>query len=148
MHTFEETEAELSHNATPLSETNDDPNEAAKELGLVVVESNSTTLLLDIDSKTAYRQTERLLESLNKNLPDLVHSVHQTTSKSGNLHIYIKLNEPLPLETRLLLQAALGSDPMRELLSYIRTTKGIRKVASVLFETTQAAQHAQQFTNS
>lgn len=47
-------------------------------------------------------------------------SLRTTVSKSAHVHVYIHMDAPLSHETRIALQAALGSDPMRELQSLCR----------------------------
>lgn len=94
--------------------------EAAKEFD--VVQSNNTTLLLDIDTLPALAQFERVLPKVKENFG--VANVERWTSKSGNAHIKIILSEPFPVTVRLALQAALGSDGVRELLSLKRLMNG------------------------
>jgi hypothetical protein len=49
------------------------------------------------------------------------HRIACSPSRSGQgLHVRIRLKEPLPIIDRILLQACLGSDLRRELLSYMR----------------------------
>lgn len=47
-----------------------------------------------------------------------------TRSKSGNTHVSITLLKPMSQIERLFLQTALGSDPVRELLSWGRVRNG------------------------
>ena len=51
-------------------------------------------------------------------------SLRTTVSKSGHMHIYIHMDIPRSFETRIALQVALGSDPMRELQSLMRVWNG------------------------
>ena len=51
-----------------------------------------------------------------------------TTSQSGNKHVYIKLSKTLNYFHAICLQAAMGSDPIREVISVFRDY-------SALFET-------------
>ena len=44
----------------------------------------------------------------------------QTRSHGGGAHIYLRMNVDLPRIERITLQACLGSDPVREMLSLLR----------------------------
>lgn len=91
--------------------------------------SDETTLQLDLDSEEAYgvyfKQVQRLRElellSLDPYLDD---PVTVRRSRNGNRHVIIKLARALPVEERILLQALLGSDPVREALSLARVRAG------------------------
>jgi hypothetical protein len=48
----------------------------------------------------------------------------QWRSKSGNWHVQIHFDEPVPARQRVLLQALLGSDPKREALNLARIHHG------------------------
>ncbi len=44
----------------------------------------------------------------------------KTTSAGGNAHYYVKLDKPMQVLQRMIVQAAMGSDPIREVLSMVR----------------------------
>lgn len=96
----------------------------AERLGCTVEYADDLTLQLDLDGKEAestfYEQYELLVDL--KILPH-THTIWQR-SRNGNSHVTIHLKEPLPVRTRILLQAVLGSDRKRELLSYAGVLKG------------------------
>lgn len=107
----------------------------AEKFGCRVVIPTDGELVLDID------------EGMKLNL--LVYAVlmddnytigdHLTTkSKGGNSHIYIRLNTEFSVAERVAMQAALGSDPMKELLSAL--TLQTSKVPVVMFETSEGYQ--------
>jgi len=107
--------------------------------GLVVVPSTADTLQLDFDSEAAY---EEFLESRLPKLLNLydVKRVYWTESASGNKHVYVVLPfESTPIE-RIALQAVLGSDPIRELLSIRREDEGADN-PSLFFEKPNAVEH-------
>jgi hypothetical protein len=62
-------------------------------------------------------------------------TVQYTTSKSGNLHAYVTVPEldPLTMPERIAMQAALGSDPLREMIA-LNHHRGGYEYASVFFE--------------
>lgn len=100
---------------------------------LNIIDADNFTLQLDFDTETQYAHF------LKDGLPTLlqfveVKRVERTISKSGNRHIYVSLYQPLNAPTRIALQAALGSDPKRELLNVLANindhTNGV-----LLFET-------------
>ena len=91
----------------------------AKNLRLNVVEPDDHTLQLDFDTPVQWdkfmeQRLPILLQYLN------VARVWWTESVSGNKHVYVKLKEPMDFLSRVAYQAALGSDPTRELLSLAR----------------------------
>lgn len=83
--------------------------------GLIIVEPEPRQLQLDIDVKLSdsYYHVLHVIGELNPIL-----SGYRTTSKSGNTHEYITLSRDITPIERLLMQACLGSDPMREILTY------------------------------
>jgi hypothetical protein len=85
------------------------------------------TLQLDLDSELAediyakqYNRLKMVLEAQENRIDSVEHRV----SKSGNKHIIIKLRNTLGVKDRILLQACLGSDLTREILSYLRVLWG------------------------
>lgn len=104
----------------------------AKNRGLTVIEGSSNHLLIDIDSGAAHDQFDRMILFLGDKLSIL--SIEWWYSKSGkHKHYYITLGEHLSAVQRIALQAILGSDPKRELLAIIRSTKGVAE-PSLLFQ--------------
>lgn len=59
--------------------------------------------------------------AVEKTLEPFIADVLMTISKSKNQHIYYRLYTGLPIGERIALQAALGSDPIREALSALDT---------------------------
>ncbi len=105
----------------------------AQELDLVIEAADDVTLQLDIDSGEAAERCKKglvLLKSLDAALPedakilDLGKTPVTRTSKNGNVHVTIKLRRPLDPVERIALQACLGSDPDRELLSLFGAWNG------------------------
>lgn len=88
----------------------------AREEGMDVVFGDAWTLMLDLDSEEVYERAKGLLARLKSTLRWT--SIEMTRSRSGNVHLYVYLEEPLDLMTRQLLAAALGSDPVREVLGW------------------------------
>lgn len=104
-------------------------NEARQE-GFVVEQSNDTTLLLDLDSEHAEAQFLRVLPIVDEHYG--VKSVDRWASKSGNKHVKIVLHEPHDPGIRFALQACLGSDGVREVLTLVQMRNGCVE-PSVLF---------------
>ena len=96
-----------------------------------VIKGTSTTLLIDLDTPEAKAQYERVLPKVVENFA--VVSTQSWLSKSGNTHVLITLAEPLSPPWRLALQAALGSDGIREVLGLKRYENGIPE-PSALFK--------------
>lgn len=123
---------------TPPAMTDQAMRESAASQNLDVLESNDMTLQLDIDSDASWERFKAawsLLKSLGRTT-SRANVVEQTyellTSKSGNRHVLVRLKEPLPVMERILLQAALGSDPDRELLCWAGARAG-KQAPVVLF---------------
>lgn len=112
----------------------------AHKKGLVVVYMEDDELALDLDGGASMRLD--VLTALNANRLIVSKSL-TTVSKSLNKHLYLKIIDPNTLQPetftpieRIALQAALGSDPIRELLSTLRAKMG-SECPSVMFETVQ-----------
>lgn len=106
----------------------EDISEAAQKFE--VIQSDGSTLLLDLDTPEALAQFERVLPKV-KDVFGITKAA-KWSSKSGNTHALVALSEPLPVLMRLALQAALGSDGVREVLALKRWENGCHE-PSVLF---------------
>lgn len=110
------------------------PIQKGKDLGLDVIIPGPNDIQLDLDNPSLDNSTlDRAISILNSNgVP--VSIVKRLPSKSGiGEHVYLSWPKPLTELERLLLQACLGSDRVRELLGYFRHLRGIEPV-SCLFE--------------
>lgn len=102
--------------------TTEDAAKHAESCGFEVVRGNERTLLLDIDSGEDFRKFE-----INRDLVDELVGIEDYTvwnSQSSKHHVKLTLKKPLSIEIRLFLQACLGSDLKRELLTYKRILRG------------------------
>lgn len=90
----------------------------ARETDCEVLVADAYTLQLDLDSDEDYVTFVNQLEKLKHFMA--VGDVEELKSRGGNRHILVKLTKRLAVRDRILLQACLGSDPVRELLSYRR----------------------------
>lgn len=124
-----------------------DPAEEARELGLIMVDSENRLLKphlqIDLDDAQALHEfSQRLPQvmSIDCWLTEAMGQVHYTTSKSGGRHVYILLKHTLPQEDRIFLQALLASDPKREMLSWRGRRNSTGPLPrTVLFETHEEA---------
>lgn len=104
----------------------------ASEAGCTIKLPKSNELFLDIDNVEDFAFFKKHITDLG----DLVQTWNFTESKSGkgHYHIIVTLNRKVKsLTERVLLQAVLGSDRVRELISWRRLDSGNRK-ATVFFE--------------
>lgn len=110
--------------------------EIAAEKGCVVRIPGPRELFLDIDSEDANANFDRLLKALLAGFVQRVDRAPSPSGSPGHEHIVVTLNRDLKGDTeRVLLQAALGSDPMRELLSWRRIENGSDSASvSIFFE--------------
>jgi hypothetical protein len=107
----------------------------AEERGCTLITGDNKTLLLDHDTTgqlNVFNGNRRLVHEMYG-----IESVEQYRSRGGNDHriVYLKREAASPVE-RILLQALLGSDPKRELLS-LRRTHNNHPTPSVLFRPKQ-----------
>lgn len=94
----------------------------AEATGLEVLTRQPNELLLDLDSKI---QMDQLQLMINK-LPSLLKEVTIWRSKN-NHHAKVTLWTDVNPTEALLLQACLGSDPVREALCFIRLKNGVKE---------------------
>lgn len=106
--------------------------EQAIEQGFEVVRSNERRLLLDLDDQPAVEAYCRVRPLLSEHFGFTTSTTWASKSGKGS-HVVIELERPLPFITRIALQAALGSDGKRELLSIIRMYHGCEE-PSMLFK--------------
>lgn len=95
--------------------------------GLVVVFPAENELQVDIDNELHYAVFQRALVSLRRNSEVFGTWVFdEKPSRSGlpRRHITVTLPFPVSAWQRIAMQAALGSDPLRELLSVGRMLHG------------------------
>ena len=104
-----------------MSQLNDDPCESAKKNGQVVVLTQPRELFVDIDNEEDYRVLLAHIEIMTQ-LGISIEFDHISPSKSGfpRQHVYLSVDHELGPMERIALQACLGSDRKRELLSMCR----------------------------
>jgi hypothetical protein len=106
----------------------------AEEQDLEIVYPKVNEIQLDIDNKEAYNyfhENKWILEQWFG-----IRAITERVSKSGGdkRHITVELGTALTTVTRILLQAVLGSDRKRELLSFVMYAKGGEKKPTLLLE--------------
>lgn len=78
-------------------------------------------LQIDIDDAGAYQVFQKHLCTLQSHWVVIGVEEHPSKSRGDKKHITVTLKEPVKSDTeRILLQAVLGSDGLRELLSYVQ----------------------------
>jgi hypothetical protein len=111
----------------------EDLEDLAKDSNCIVIYSEDNLLLLDLDNDESVKTFHRNIDTFRNNYS--VKKINEWKSKSGNLHVAIEMNDNIDFRERLLLQATLGSDPKKELLSLIRHREGMEsRICSVLFK--------------
>jgi hypothetical protein len=93
--------------------------ETAASLDCVLVEADPCTLLLDVDLVSTKEDWEQMFrEPLALVREKFGAAVEETwASRGGGLHVRLSLTLPVSAEMAIALQAALGSDPRREVLA-------------------------------
>jgi hypothetical protein len=97
----------------------------AKLENLIVVFPEPNQLFIDLDNEISYQMFIRQFQIFQKFI-DKGAEVKVTTSKSGlpKQHATVRLSFKVTEEKRILFQALLGSDRVRELLGYVQETNG------------------------
>lgn len=123
-----------------VQRTTQDVEALAQAQGLVPFLPEADELMLDLDEADgAPAARARVGEVLENNGIGVLASL-TTTSKSGKYHLYLRLDRPVTPHERIALQACLGSDPVREVLSLLRLMQGGEPAAvTALFETEEEA---------
>lgn len=117
-----------------IKRTDDQMREWAAAAGCNYINASDRQLFIDIDTEEQYAQLSRNFSIFKQYFGcEIVPSI--TPSKSGlpHRHIIMEMTKPLPLIARIALQACLGSDPVRELLSVRRAIDGEENVV-IFFE--------------
>jgi len=95
--------------------------------GFEILEPEGNELLIDLDTPEQIRMFHSQYEMLERNMCDECYPLAKFIwpSRGGNgEHVYIAMDFNMTPGERIAFQAALGSDPKRELLSLIRFKKG------------------------
>lgn len=83
-------------------------------------------LFIDIDSEEAYECFHHALDVMHRNgIDPLSWDERESSSGLPNRHIVVNLPFDVDPYARIAWQAALGSDPVRELVSCLRLHKGV-----------------------
>ena len=92
----------------------------AKDNNLDVIFPKPNELLIDIDDDAAYDRYCHLLGIMKRHFRVEMESIVPSRSGYPKRHITLTLAKPVTDTQRIALQAILGSDPVRELLSLRR----------------------------
>ncbi len=119
-----------------LRQTLDEAIEIATAKGCTVRIPGPRELFIDIDSVESGANFDRLLKACPSGLVQRVDRAPSPSRAPGHEHIVVTINRDLKGDSeRVLLQAVLGSDPMRELLSWRRIENGSDSASvSIFFE--------------
>lgn len=113
----------------------------AAERGLIAFYPGPRELFIDLDK--GMELNVGLMTGLNdsEKMPFFdLDNVLYTTSRNGNIHVYVRTIARLDDASRIALQAALGSDPKREMLGVFKCLLVHCDCVSVLFETPSEAE--------
>src|SRR5579859_1045951 len=94
--------------------------------GWMVVTPGPSDLQIDIDRQEdleLYKKNRQIFDRFKATIGICVEHETVGPSKSGSpgkYHVTLKLNKPVTAEQRILFQCLLGSDRVREILSYVR----------------------------
>lgn len=105
----------------------------AQSVGCICVEASDKELFVDLDSDEQFKKFNEQIGLLKKHFYFL--SVDIQPSKSGlpHRHVKIQMAQAYPLLVRIALQACLGSDLTRELLS-VRRALDLEDNVVIFFE--------------
>jgi hypothetical protein len=106
-----------------------DPVEAAQSMFVEIILPGPSELFLDFDTTEAVEQFRKRFEVFVQMEPNAEWSWRRSRTKISGRHVRVTLGRPTASPTeRVMLQAMLGSDPVRELLAL----KRIRENAPVI----------------
>lgn len=100
--------------------------EEAASNGFYPVVPNSNCCQIDIDNESQYNTFMKNRAVISRNCgwePELVSD--EASRTKGHRHITVRMPFVMNDEERILWQALLGSDPTRELLSLLRSRRGL-----------------------
>lgn len=125
-----------------MSDLNDDPREVADRLGLEMVLPGPRDLFVDLDNAADTKHYVSMLALLAEIAGKDVSESKVTESAGGNKHAYLLSSfldefDECSRERailRIALQACLGSDRKRELLSLLRVLLRMDRPPTVFFE--------------
>ena len=115
-----------------MSDPKENAPDKAARLGMDLILPTDHELFVDIDAKYAldiFHQRFDLFKTVCKDA-----TKQYTKSKSGNWHVYVTVpSQVFTMDERIALQAALGSDPLREMIATFHHKEGYQ-YPSVFFE--------------
>lgn len=120
-----------------MSDLGDDPYVVAQALGVVVILPQEDELLIDIDNEADLSHFYKMQTMLF----ELAYPIEITKllrgKRNDHCHLYVRFPRPVKAEERIALQACLGSDRHRELLSFLRIEFDLKRPPTVFFERTE-----------
>ena len=116
------------------SDLSEDPYKVAEQLGMEVHLPAPNELFIDIDSDEGHALFTRMRSVLEINGIHFTEVKIEASRTEGHMHIRATLPFDVTDEVRILLQAVLGSDPKRELLSWLRIHSDMDRAPTVFFE--------------
>jgi hypothetical protein len=116
-----------------LEQTYEFLEEKASKLGLSVFIPLSNEAFLDLDDPKQ-DINEEVLHHINEYLGLTCISTCQTKSVNGNKHLYLRFDAPIPEIDKVFIQICLGSDMVKELLSFMQIKKNERCVLTDPYE--------------
>ena len=108
--------------------------EVAAQRGCVIVRPKKNEIQLDIDDELSLNCFEARWSRIatNFNFTGQVSRKPSPSGRPGRWHITVTLSRNVSEHERILLQACLGSDPVRELLNLVHLQKG--EISTLFFE--------------
>lgn len=110
----------------PTYSPDNNPVEIAKATGQEIVEPKPNQLLIDIDTEEQAVRFKAGIDMLMQLGIKCSYSVVDSKT-AGHKHVTVELDINLTDHERVILQACLGSDPRRELYSFMRLRLGMAK---------------------
>jgi len=114
----------------------------AERLGFDVVMGHDNLLLLDLDDKAARSTFDHNLDVVKRIFG--VEKIDAWVSKSGgdHQHVAVTLKQKATILERVAIQAALGSDPIREILTLVRLRNGVKEPSRLFRPKGVASEHS------
>lgn len=103
----------------------DDPEYIAATMGMTALFPAANELQLDIDDDLSWQHFLKVRYLLEQEGVLVRGSTQVLASKSGNRHVIVRTTEVHSMAERIALQAAMGSDRVREMFNTLRYINGM-----------------------
>lgn len=120
-----------------MSGEGEGPEEFSKQMeqaaakGAAITYGSPNQLLLDLNGTIAITRYLSMLSRVKSLFGATLIREYESKSGPGHFHVVLSLEKEHSAEARIAMQAALGSDPVRELLALARLAHGVKEPSAL-----------------